>query len=100
MLTDFHWDEAKKFQNGRLKKTEILNSPNSQKKFHEFLLSDTLLKSKIYCSMKYLMIKSKFDEVFGFTSEKRSIKNKRFIVISIPLWPPIQCQCLRLHQFL
>jgi hypothetical protein len=30
MLTDFHWGEAKKNQNGRLKKTEIFNSPNSQ----------------------------------------------------------------------
>ena len=37
-LTDFHGDEAnyffvfleKKIQNGRLKKTEIFNSPNSQ----------------------------------------------------------------------
>jgi hypothetical protein len=34
MLTDFHWDEATKKkiknQNGRLKKTEIFNSRNSQ----------------------------------------------------------------------
>jgi hypothetical protein len=37
MLSHFHWDKAKKKkkfgkknQNGRLKKTEIFNSPNSQ----------------------------------------------------------------------
>ena len=37
MLTNFHWDEAKKNQNGRLKKTEIFNSPNSQYIFAKFL---------------------------------------------------------------
>jgi hypothetical protein len=44
MLTNFHWDEAKtktkiqkKIQNGRLKTTEIFNSPNSQKKIAKIL---------------------------------------------------------------
>ena len=32
-LTDFHRDEQKKFQNGRLKKTEIFKIANSQKNF-------------------------------------------------------------------
>ena len=30
MLTDFHGNEAKKIKNGQIKKTEILNSANSQ----------------------------------------------------------------------
>jgi hypothetical protein len=30
MLTDFHGDEAKRIQNGRLKKIEFFNSANSQ----------------------------------------------------------------------
>jgi hypothetical protein len=33
MFTDFHGDEAKKNQNGRLQKTEIFNSSNSPNLF-------------------------------------------------------------------
>jgi hypothetical protein len=35
-LTDFHGDEAKKIQNGELKKTEIFRTANSQKMFSKF----------------------------------------------------------------
>jgi hypothetical protein len=35
--TDFHGDEAKKFQNGRLKKTEVFKIANSQKKIVKIL---------------------------------------------------------------
>ena len=39
---------------------------------------------RVHINMKYLIIKSKFDEVFVFTWEKKSIKNKRFLRTLVP----------------
>ena len=70
MLIDFYWDEAnfflfflKKNQNGRLKKTEFFNSPNSQYSFAKNRAKNAKLpkdmQHSVLCTIKYFFTDTK-----------------------------------------